>query len=127
MLLTVVGERNARELAELVKALLDRCQQFAYGDLADLTNAVAAGKGIAVPSGQLDQVLDAIVAASPIGHGSPRNRGEVIEQTTGNHARLSELLESAWMHLAAEASAQIEAVDAELAFETRYQRLTLPG
>jgi hypothetical protein len=72
-------------------------------------------------------VLDAIVAASPIGHGSPTNRSEVVKQTTGNHARLAELLESAWMYLAAEASAQIEAADADLAYETRYQRLTLPG
>jgi hypothetical protein len=107
--------------------LLDRCQQFSYSGLDDLVSAVAASQGIGVPDWQRDQVLDAIVAASPISHSSPRNRSEATKQTTGSHARLSELLESAWMHLAAEASAQIEAADAELAFETRYQRLTLPG
>jgi hypothetical protein len=37
------------------------------------------------------------------------------------------MLESAWMQLAAESSAELEAADLARAFETRFQRLTLPG
>jgi hypothetical protein len=127
MLLTVAGTRSTRELAALVKALLDRCQVYAYADLAAVVEAVAAQQGIAVPGGQLDQVLYAMAAAQPATDGPAPTRNWVIQETTNNPVRLAEMLESAWMQLAAESSAELEAADLARAFETRYQRLTLPG
>lgn len=131
MLLTVTGTRTTRELAELVKALLDRCQVYGYLSLADAIDAVEADKRIKVPEGQLVQVLEAMAAAQPAVGGPPPAPSEVIRQTTGDPGRLAELLELAWMHLAAECSEQAENADvarkAGIAFEGRFERLTLPG
>jgi hypothetical protein len=126
MLVTVVGARSTKELRDLVKALVDRCQLYAYTDLAAVVKAVAAQHGITVPGEQVDQVLYAMAAAQPAVSGpSPARR--LIAETTNNPVRLAEMLESAWMWLAAESSAELEAADHARAFETRYQRLTLPG
>lgn len=127
MLVTVVGARSAKELRDLVKVLLDRCQVYAYADLAAVVKAVAAQQGIAVPGGQVDQVLYAMAAAQPATDGPAPARNWVIQETTNNPVRLADMLESAWMQLAAESSAELEAADLARAFETRYQRLTLPG
>jgi len=127
MLVTVGGARSTKELRDLVKALLDRCQVYAYADLATVVKTVAAQQGIAVPGGQVDQVLYAMAAAQPAIDGPAPTQNWLIQETTNNPVRLAEMLESAWMQLAAESSAELEAADLARAFETRYQRLTLPG
>jgi hypothetical protein len=126
MLVTVAGPRSTKELRDLVKALLDRCQLYAYPDLSSAVKAVSAKHGIDVPPVQVEQVLSAMAAAQPAAGPVPSPE-QVFSETTDCPVRLAELLECAWMQLAAEASAELEALDQARAFETRYQRLTLPG
>jgi hypothetical protein len=131
MLLTVAGTRNPHELADLVKAVLDRCSYADYRNLAAAVEAAALHKHVVVPREQLVQMLKAMAVAQPVTDGIVPTASEVIEETTDNPERLAELLELAWMHLAAEAS-RIADVGvgqraAGVAFETRYERLTLPG
>lgn len=126
MLVTVAGPRSTKELRDLVKALLDRCQLDAYPDLAAVVRAVSARQGIRVPAVQVRQVLGAMAAARPASGPIP-SQDQLIVETADCPVPLAELLEYAWMQLAAEASAELEAADLGRAFETRYERLTLPG
>jgi hypothetical protein len=127
MLVTVVGARSTKELRDLVKALLDRCQVFAYADLAAVVKAVEGQHCIAVAGTQVDQVLYAMAAAHPTVDGPFPVGSRLVRETTDNPVRLADMLESAWVWLAAESSAELEAADLARAFESRYQRLTLPG
>jgi len=111
MLLTVNGARSTRELAELVKALMDWCTQGGYGDLDEVLDQVAKRFHITVSDQQRLQVFLALADALPAdsGHG----QDPISDVNTWIATRLPyephvlyALLMTSWMDLCAQAEAE---------------------
>lgn len=111
MLLTVHGARSTRELAELVKALMDWCSDGGQGDLDQVILQVAEQMHITVSTQQRDQVYAALAYALPAETGAGAD--PVIDVNTWIGARLRQephvlyaLLMTGWMDLCAQAEAE---------------------
>ena len=111
MLLTVEGPRTPRELAALVKALMDWCAGAGGGDLGAVVAQVERRYLITVPGVQLDQVLGALAAVLPAEAGwdgppAARVAGWIAARLPQDQRALSTLLASAWVDLCAAADAE---------------------
>lgn len=100
VLLTVDGARTARELAALVKALMDWSADGGRGDLDTALTQVARRCHIAVPDVQREQIFAALAALPPAEDG-----------LGGAHLRQAQkplytLLAAAWVDLCAQADAE---------------------
>ncbi|MBR7838968.1 GPP34 family phosphoprotein [Actinospica durhamensis] len=111
MLLTVNGPRTTRELAELIKALMDWSAESAYGDLDDVLTQVAKRFHITVSDQQRDQVYAAVADALPADTGDGED--PTADVTAWVAARLpyepqvlSALLMNSWMDLCSQAEAE---------------------
>jgi hypothetical protein len=138
MLLTVNGPRSTRELAELVKALMDWCAAGGYGDLDEVLVQVAKRFHITVSLQQRDQVFAAVAAALPAGIGVIGDPVADVHAWVG--ARLPQephvlyaLLMTSWMDLCAQAEAEATRENEERERAQRdpiaeaIRRLTLTG
>lgn len=111
MLLTVNGPRSNRELAELVKALMDWCTEGGYGDLDEVLAQVARRFHITVSDQQRYQVYAALGDALPAGTGHTQD--PIADVSAWVAARLPYephvlygLLMTSWMDLCAQAEAE---------------------
>ncbi len=111
MLLTVNGPRTNRELAELVKALMDWCTEGAYGNLDDVLAEVAKRFHITIPDAQREQVYAALADALPADTGDGED--PVLDVSRWIAARLPHesrvlytLLMTSWMDLCSQAEAE---------------------
>lgn len=111
MLLTVNGTRSNRELAELVKALMDWCTEGGYGNLDEVLAQVARRFHITVSDQQRYQVFVSVADALPAG--SSHTQDPIADVNSWVAARLPyephalyALLMTAWMDLCAQAEAE---------------------
>ncbi|WP_034269108.1 GPP34 family phosphoprotein [Actinospica robiniae] len=111
MLLTVNGARSNRELAELVKALMDWCTEGGYGDLDEVLAQAARRFHITVSDQQRYQVFAAVANALPAGSGHTQD--PIADVSAWVAARLPYephalygLLMTSWMDLCAQAEAE---------------------
>lgn len=118
MLLTVNGARSTRELAELVKALMDWCTEGGYGNLDDVLAQVAKRFHITVPDQQRYQVFAALADALPADSG--QGHDAITDVSTWVAARLPyephvlyALLMNSWMDLCAQAESEATAENEE--------------
>lgn len=138
MLLTVNGPRSPRELAELVKALMDWCTEGGYGDLDDVLTQVAQRFHITVTEQQRHQVFGALAAALPADFGRGPDAAASVD--TWVRTRLPQephalyaLLMTSWMELCAQAEAEATRENEERERAQRdpiaeaLRRLTLTG
>ena len=112
MLLTVGGLRTSRELAELVKALLDACLDGGFQELDPAFELVERRRNIVVPEDQRRQVYEEITAE--LGPEAPDDEdpaASVAEWLAEHRMRepdaLGRLLQAAWTELHARAEAEL--------------------
>lgn len=110
VLLTVDGARTARELAALVKALMDWCTDGGRGGLDTALTQVAKRCHISVPEVQREQVYAALAAVPPaavpptgFGQGG---FGQGGARPPHDQKALYTLLTAAWVDLCAQAQAE---------------------
>lgn len=139
MLLTVDGPRSARELAELVKALMDSCAGGGRGDLDTVLTEVTRRHHIGVSHTQRGQVFRALAAILPAeAEQRAATSAEMVSTWVG--ARLPQdpdilyiLLMAAWTDLCAQAEAEATREHEEREHEERdpvaeaIRQLTLSG
>ena len=113
MLLTVNGARATRELAELVKAMMDWCagHDFLDGDVDEVLSQVAVRFHLTIPDTQRAQVYSALAQASPADAGTGRDpvtqvAAFVAGRLPNEPQVLYTLLMAAWMDLCAQAEAE---------------------
>lgn len=138
MLLTVNGPRSTRELAELVKALMDWCAEGGYVDLDEILTQVGKRFHITVSDEQRFQVFAALADALPADTGEGRDpvfdvRSWVATRLPYEPHVLYALLMNSWMDLCAQAEAEATRENEERERSERdpiaeaIRRLTLTG
>ena len=112
MLLTVGGLRTSRELAELVKALLDACLDGGFRELDPAFELVERRRNIVVPEDQRRQVYEEIAAELGPEVPDDEDPAAAVPEWLAEHRMrepdaLGRLLQAAWTELHARAEAEL--------------------